>query len=509
MEQNNKLILSNSILLYIRLIVVSIIGLFVTRIILKNLGIHDFGIYTVIGGVVTLVGFINTVMLATSNRFIAYELGVGAINRINKIFNVSLNIHGAIALLALIIGEIVGEWYINNYIKMPPDKLMEAIWVFRFSLSGSVISFIGVPFMGLLLAKEKFLVFCTVDVLISFCKLIFSFCIGYILSNRLVYYAAIMALLTALPTFIYFLYCRRAYFDLVKYRFFKKWTDYKEILNFSVWVGYGAFATVGKNQGATLIINYFFGATLNSALGIASSVNGIIMSFAGNARNAISPQITKSYAAGNAKRTEDLIIAVSKYTFFLLLIPALPIFLEVDYILSIWLVMVPPYTAIFIRLMIIDVLIGALNAGVTDAIFASGNIKWYQLIINTIFLLSLPTAYFLLKMGGEPYTLLYAYIGVSIIALFLRQFLLHLIVKLNTRRLFLHSYIPAFVVTLSLVPTFLLPKISVHPLAVIVLSILFTLFVIFFIGLNKKEKDYALSIIRSAYGRLLLITNKV
>jgi len=499
MQLNNRLILSNSVILYVRLIVVSLIGLIVTRIILKNLGITDFGIYTVIGGVVSLVGFINTVMLSSSNRYIAFEIGSGSTKSIKKIFNICINIHGAIAIIAILIGEAIGEWYIRNYINLPIGKLVEALWVYRLSLLGSVISFIGVPYIGLLLAKEKFLVFCTVDILNSLCKLIISYCIAYSSSERLVTYAVLMSFVITLPTFIYFIYCRKKYIDLVRYKFYKKWVDYKEIFDFSVWVAYGALAYVGKIQGAALIINFFFGAVLNSALGIANSVNAIIVTFAGNVGKAITPQITKSYAAGNLKRTEDLVIADSKYTYFLLLIPAVPILLEIDYILNQWLIEVPPYTAIFIRLMIFDALLGALNAGVTDAIFASGKIKIYQLYINTISLLSLPIAYLLLRTGAEPYTLFYAYISVTLVCLFIRQFILYKVVKFNTKRLLINSYCPAIIVTITLLPLISLTKETIHPLFVILISILYLLIMIFLLGLNKKERNYIIDILNVVF----------
>jgi len=501
MEQDNKRILSNSIILYIRLIFTSIIGLVVTRVILKNLGIDDFGIYSVIGGVVTLIGFINTVMLSTSNRFIAFELGKGTTGNINKIFNVCLNIHAAVALLALLLGVAIGEWYIHRYINIPDGKLIEAIWVFRFSLLGSIVSFVGVPYIGLLLAKEKFLVFCAVDILMSVCKLIISYEIVYVQTERLVVYAALMAVVTALPTILYAIYCNRKYLELIRYRFYRKWSEYKEIFGFSVWIGYGALASVAKMQGAALIINYFFGAALNSALGVAFTVNSVIVTFAGNVGKAISPQITKSYAAGNIKRTEDLVIADSKYTFFLLTIPALPILLEIDAVLKLWLTVVPPYTGIFIKLMMVDALIGALNAGVPNAIFATGNIKWYQLIINTLFLLSLPIAFVTLKMGAEPYALLYAYIGVSFVALFVRQILLYRIVKFNTKRLLIKSYLPAFLVSLSVSPTYFLLRTEIHPMLVILISICYLLVLIFLIGLTSVERKTITHAIRSKLTR--------
>lgn len=494
MESNNKLILSNSVILYIRLIIISLVGLIVMRVILKALGVEDFGIYAVVGGIVALVGFVNTVMLTATNRFIACELGRGDLTNINKIFNVSLLIHLAIAFIVLILAKVIGEWYINHYLKIPEGKLSITLWVFRYSVLGSVISFIGVPYNGLIIAKEKFLVFCSVDILVSLLKLVASYLILYYFINKLLVYAVLIGILTAFPTIVYFYYCKKKFPRITRFRLFWHWEDYKEIFNFSVWVGYGALASVGKLQGAALIVNYFWGAALNTALGIANSVNAVVVMFAGNVGRAISPQINKSYAAGNKLRTEDLVIAASKYTYFLLLLPAVPLLIQTEYILKMWLTLVPEYTVVFVRLIIIDALIGALNAGIPDAIFASGKIRSYQLIVNTIFLFSLPVAYWVLKSGYEPYALQYTYIVFSVIVLIVRQIILQRVVKFNTRRIILHSYFPALLVSGVLCPWIYLRNV-LPPFWTIGLSVVYALLAIFFCGLKKEERLFVLGVL--------------
>jgi len=502
MERNNKLILSNSLILYVRLFIISITGLVVTRVILQGLGENNFGIYSVVGGIVALMGLINTVMLSASNRFIAFELGRGDVSKINKIFNVSFSIHAFIAAIVLILAKVVGEWYIINYLNVPEGKVVDALWVFRFSIVGAAISFLGVPYCGLLTAKENFLIFCGVDVLASITKLALSFFILYFFKKNLLLYAGIMAVVIACPTIVYVLYCRKHYIEIVKSKFFNKWSDYKEILNFSLWVGYGAIASVGKNQGAVLLINYFFGVALNAALGIANSINGIVSMFAQSVGRAISPQITKSYAAGDLNRTEDLVIAASKYTFFLLLIPSVPILLEAEYLLGLWLKIVPEYTAIFIRLMILDALVLALNAGIPEVIFASGKIKWYQIVVNTIFLLSLPVAYIALKHGAKPYAVQYSFIVITIVALCVRQIFLYVVVKFNIRRIVMQSYCPALFVSLALLLLYFLLKAPIHPFGIMIISLLYLIIMIIFLGLNIRERNYVYSIIRSTFKKI-------
>lgn len=489
MNGENKLIIKNSSYLYIRLIVTSVVSLFTTRIILKNIGIEDYGIYTIIGGIVLLIGFINTVMLSVSNRFIAFEVGSGSISSTNRIFNTCLIIHILIAIIALFIGLPFGEWYIHNYVNISSEKIIVAIWVFRFSLIGSIVSFIGVPYNGLLIAKENFLPYTIIEIINTFLKLIIACLILIVTKDKLIVFAGLMSILTMTPTFFYFIYCKFKYTNIVKFLFNSNIFEYRIILSFSVWVGYGALAFVGKIQGANLLLNYYFGTAINASLGIANSLNAIIITFAANLSNAISPQITKTFAANELKRTEDLVIANSKYNFFLLLFPALPLFLEVEYIMNIWLFEVPPRVSIFIRLMIIDSLIGGLNSGIINAVNASGKIKWYQIIVNTTSLLSLPLAFIFLNNGYAPESLFYSYIIISIVVLFVRQIVLNYIIKFNIKRLILKSYLPAVIVALTLVPLYFMKLLNLHPVIFMFFSIIYLVTSILIFGLSKFERD--------------------
>lgn len=487
---DNKLIVSNSLILFFRLFTISLLGLISTRLLLKNLGLSDFGVFNVVGGLVVLISIVNSIMLTTTNRFIAYEIGNGSISRINKVFNITLTIQIVSGIFILIIGIPLGEWYIKNHLNISLNEISNVLWVFRATIISSLFTYIGIPFSGLILAKENFIVLSTVEILVSICKLIAAFVISYFSGYRLIIYAVIISFFTIFPTIFFALYCKKKYYNLVKIQFNKNIFEYKEIYNFSIWVGYGALASISKIQGASIIINYFFGPILNAATGIANSVNGILVSFSGNIGKSISPQITKSYASNNLGRTEMLVILSSKFTFFFLLLSSFPVLLETDYILNIWLDEVPQYTAIFIKLMIIDALIGSLNSGVPDAVFASGKIKWYQIIINTLFLFSIPISFYLLKYNANPLIIFNVFIFISIVAVFIRQFLLHYIVHFNIKTLILHSYIPCISVTLLLIPSFFLKYLISNPLSNIIFSFLYLILCIYFVGMNKNEKKY-------------------
>lgn len=489
MKKENKIIIQNSTYLYLRLFITSLLSIFTTRLILNYLGVIDFGIYSVIGGIVVIIGFINTVMLTVTNRFIAFEIGSGTEKSLNNIFNICFNIHLFIAIIAILIGLPTGEWYITNYLNVPYEKINISLWVYRMSLIGSVISFLGVPYNGLLIAKENFLPYSFIEIISSFLKLLIAYLITLAVHDKLLIYAFFMALVSAIPTIFYVIYCNKKYSLIVKYYLSKKFIEYKEVLNFSKWVGYGAFAFIAKIQGANLILNYFFGTALNASLGIANSVNGIIISFASNVSSVISPQITKSYATNDIQRTENLVIATSKFNFLLLLVPALPFLIQTEYLLKIWLNDFPEHTSNFIRLIIVDSLIVGLNAGVINAVNASGKIKWYQIIVNTISLFSIPLAYLLLKYGLSPESIFYGFIFISIIVLIARQIVLFYLIKFNTKRLLIKSYLPSLLVVLSIIPLFFFQRTGLHPTLLIAISLLYLLFCIYFIGLEKKERQ--------------------
>lgn len=294
-----------------------------TRFALQALGVDDFGLFSVVGGVISFIAIVNTIMISTSNRFIATAIGKGDMKLINNTFSVNVVIHVLIAVITLAVAYPLGDWYILNFINYGGD-IQTVMTVFHITIIGSVISFIGVPFNGLLIAKERFLVFSTAEIIASITKVIVSYSLIYFFVNKLLVYSLTICLTTAFPTFVFIVYCRKLFPQIVAFHFVKEWTPYREVLAFSVWVGYGAIATVSKNQGAALIVNRFFNTTMNTALGLANSVNSIILTFANSISKSISPQIVKSYAAGDKERSETLVVMASKYSFLILLLVASP-----------------------------------------------------------------------------------------------------------------------------------------------------------------------------------------
>lgn len=503
MSINSSKIAYNTLVLYGRLVIISITGLITTRLLLKALGVVDYGIYSVVGGIVALAALINTIMVAATNRFITYELGKGNIVRTNIVFNVTLVIHMIIALFVVVIGYPVGEWYINNYLNVDPNSLPKAIEVYKLSLTGAVALFLSVPFEGLLMAKENYLPFCLRDVVVNLLKLLTVVLIGYVGKHQLILYCLSLMILNLIQTLWNYLYCKNHYADIVKYKFVKQWSEYKKIFNFSIWTGFGAVASVGKVQGANLLVNRFFGLALNSAMGIATSVNNIIVSFANSIGRAITPQITKNYAQGDMESSLELVSRSCRYSVMVLVVPIAALWVCLDEILSIWLGVVPDGTAIFIKLMLIDAVVGAMANGIPDFIFATGNIKKYQLIVQSLFLLSLPLAYIALTVKADPCYLYYSYIAISLLSVCVRHVLLMEQTKSRDSGYAKKTYLPSillFVVTalwVCVVEVFVL-----NCFVKVVIVLCGMLLLCYYVGLNTQEKKAIRSLFMSK------ITNK-
>ena len=334
-ENSNRAIAVNSVIMYARMFINTFLALLTTRYALKALGVEDFGLFSVLGSIISFMGVFNNIMLSTCNRFITVAIGSGNKEEINKVFNVNLIIFIGCALLLLIFGLPIGDWYVRHNI-IYNGPLKNILFVFYFSLIGSIVSTLTIPFNGLMMAKERFLIFSFVDVVIHLIK----FCVAILLvrfSNKLQIYTISQAFTSLLVVIIYYIYCKVHFNDIVKFKFVNDREMYSKIFGFSGWVSYGAMTCVLRSQAPSLLINKFFSATMNAALGIANSLNMYIMMFANNLTKPIEPQITKNYVAGNYARTNELLIMSTKFSFLLMLLIGAPFFAGAEWILRLWL----------------------------------------------------------------------------------------------------------------------------------------------------------------------------
>jgi O-antigen/teichoic acid export membrane protein len=501
----NKVIARNSIVLYVRLIIGSVLGLLASRFIIQALGASDFGLYNVVGSVVFMMAFLNNIMVTTTYRFIAFELGKGELQSVNKVFNVSLVIHIILAILVLVVAEVIGIYYINNYLKVEAGKLDDALFIFRFSVLSTVISILSVPYQGLIIAKEKFIVASIIEVLRSLLALGVVLLILFYSGDRLRLYSALICLVTIVPSILFYLYSRRIFNFETQWNFQKGKDKYKEMTFFSGWVMFGAAAAAAEIQVSVILINGFFGTLINASYGIANQVNNLVKMFAQSVNQSFIPQITKSISGGDEKRSLDLVVFSSKYSFFLILFPSLPILLETDYILKLWIVDVPAYTAILVQLFVLTAMVRTMNAGIPALVQATGRIKYFQLVSSFSALLGLPISYFFLKLGSPPYILPLIYLIIAIVDLFIIQILFKKILHFNVLSFFKGLYLRIILVCLFVLPLFaiqlIVPSSFLRFLSVCFISVVFILIGVYFFGMVRVEKEFVKKLLKNKFNK--------
>lgn len=502
---DNILIFKNTGILFFRLVFTSLVGLFSSRFIIQSLGAIDFGLYSIVGSIVVMMGFFNTVMTTITHRFIAYEMGKGSKGELNKVFNISMVIHIGLAFALVLLTETIGVYYVLNFLNVDASKLSDALFVLRFSTYAMFFSILSIPFQGLVTAQERFKISLFIEIVRSTLLFLIAFSILFFWKDKLRVYSMLIAIASIIPASMFILYCKRNYKLITKWNFQRDKRKYKEMISFSSWMIIGTSALVGKTTGTALIINSFFGTLLNAAYGIANQVNSIVLMFAQNLGQAAIPQITKSFSSGNNNRTLTLVTYISKYTFFLMLIPALPILLDTELILTIWLGELPAYTVIFSQLMIINALIESINSGISSAVNATGNIKYFQIILSTIVLLSLPISYFLFKAGFPPTSILFAFISTSILNVVIRQILLKKILNFNVIYFLKTSYLKILYVSLTITPLFLVHDLFPRGMSRLIFFSLAAFFwllaAIILFGLNGNEKKLLQSIISNSISK--------
>ena len=496
---NNKNLIKNSFLLFIRLIITSVFGLVATRILLDILGVSDYGLYNVVGGIVILMGFLNTVMCTTTFRFIAFEMGRNDEAAINKVFNISLLIHLGIALLVILFGLTIGNWYIDNHLNINIEQTSRAKFVFMFSIIAVVLNIISIPFQGLITALEKFSILVSVEIIKSILNLSLVVSLIYILGDKLEIYAVLMSFLALIPFFIYMYYCKKKFKLFTKWKVSKDKSKYIEMFSFSGWVMFGAAASVSQRQGSVLLINSFFGTILNTSFALAYQVNSFVTMFAQNIGQAAVPQITKSYSGGENERVLNLVTYISKYSFFLMLIPSIPILVETEYLLKLWIIDVPEYTVIFTQLIIINGLSDSMRSGTPAAIQSSGKIKWFQIIMGSIQFISIPISYLLFKLNFLPFYILLVFILTSFANTIIGLILLKKILNFNIKFLIKESYLRILYIIVLMIPLYFGMKFfdqSIYRFFTTLLtSTVWILIVIYFFGLNTQEKNIVKKII--------------
>lgn len=502
---NNRRIAKNTLLLYFRMFFIMAVSLYTSRVVLNTLGIEDFGIYNVVGGVVTMFSFINYAMASGTQRYLTFELGKGNFSQLRKIFNTSIYIHALIAGIIIILAETVGLWFLCNKMTIPADRMTAALWVYQLSILSSVVMIMSVPYNAIIIAHEKMSAFAYISVL----EVILKLAVVYLLKiggfDKLKLYAILIFIVQLFIRFVYSSYCSRYFHETKLLRIWES-ALFKEMLSFAGWNLWGNCAAVASTQGINILLNIFFGPVVNAARGIAVQVQVAVNQFSSNFQTALNPQITKSYAMGDYDYMHDLIFRSSKFTFFLLLILSLPIFIETETILKYWLNNVPQYTVTFIRLMLCITIIDSVANSLIISAQATGKVKLYQSVIGGILLCILPISYFVLKLGGNPTSVFIVHLCICCISFVVRLFIIRPLIKLS-----LISYLQQVIskcvgvsigaILIPMLAYSLVPHSFFSFFLICAICVFCTSISIYFIGLNNSERSFILN-------RFLTITSK-
>lgn len=380
------------------------VGLYTSRVVLQTLGISDYGLYNVVGGIITLFTFINSTLASGTQRFMSFALGEQNVNKMKSVFSTSIYLHALISLIIVVIAEIVGLWLLYNKMQIPDGRMDAAFWVFQFSIFATMVKMMEVPYMATLIAHERMNIYAYISIYDVVMKLLIVFMIQIVDYDKLILYAFLLFVVHISSALIYLFYCRSKYSETRSIVSFDE-SMFKKIASFSGWNIFGCGAVALQGQGVNILLNMFFGTVVNAARGIAFQVNAIILQFVNNFQVAVNPQIVKLYASGQKDEMIKLVLNNSKFAAFLFLIIAIPAFIEIEFVLRIWLGEYPDYAPFFLRIIIIQSLIQTMNRPVVMAIHAVGRMKAVNLTSGSVLLLILPVSYILLKLGCSPETI--------------------------------------------------------------------------------------------------------
>ena len=504
---NNKRIAKNTLLLYFRMLFMMVVSLYTSRVILNALGVEDFGIYNVVGGVVAMFTVISGSLSAAISRFITYELGKGDQSKLNKIFSASVTIQLLLSLIIVVLIESVGVWFLNAKMTIPAERMTAANWVLQFSIVTFVIGLISVPYNAAIIAHEKMSAFAYISILEAIGKLAIAFFIMWSPIDKLIYYAILMCTVAVIVRLTYGHYCKK-HFTECTYHFHWDKDILKQMFGFAGWNFIGASSVVFRDQGGNIILNIFFGPTVNAARGIANQVNTAITGFVQNFMTALNPQITKSYASGDGEYMMTLIFQGARLSFYMLLLLSLPVLINTHYILVIWLKIVPEHAVLFVRLIMIFAMCESISNPLITAMLATGKIRNYQIVVGGLQLLNLPLSYICLKTGFVPESILVVAIIISLACLFARLYMLRGMIGLSSilymKNVFLNVLVVALLSTIIPYMLFCYMKETFFSFIIITLiAVLCTLVVEFYIGCNQKERFFVLNKVRNIKNKFI------
>lgn len=492
-SDNNKRIAKNTVYLYFRMMVTVLVSLYTSRVILKTLGVSDFGVYNVMGGIIGMLGYVNSLLAGGTSRFLTIGLGKNDMPKLKLIFSTSFTLCVASAILIVLLGETIGLWFVNTQLNIDPARMEAANWVYQCALLSSALIVIQTVFTASIISHEKMSIYAYMSILDVVFKLGIVFMLLWFDFDKLKLYALLMFVVNAIVFLIYYLYCK-VNFEEIKTTLSLNKELFKEMFSYSSWNMIGGFSGVLNNYGINILLNIFFGTIVNASRGVALQVNNLVQQFYSNFQMASQPQIMKYYAQGKIEDMSHLIVNNSKYCSLILLCPIIPIFIYIDQLLYIWLGQVPEYSSSFVRITLIYTFLCSIDAPVGMGIHAVGRMKLPNCTTAIVNFLNFPIVYIVMKLGANPiisygFTLTALPINICIDLLILRKYTGFSVKTFIWKALIPIVYIAVVGVLIPIVISFLLPNSIIWTILKCIVSAIYIAIVIFWLGLSKNMRN--------------------
>lgn len=501
-SEYNKRIAKNSLFMSIRMVIVLLISLYTTRIILKVLGVEDYGIYNVVCGFVSLFAMLNTSMSNGIQRFYNFEYGKNGEEGANRVYCLSFYIQIIIAVIVVALVESIGLWYLHSKMVIPADRMFAAEWIFHFSVLSFVFVILQAPYNAAIMAHERLDYFAFLGILDAILKLGIVFIIPYLAVDQLIIYGILTTSISILNFTLSYLYCKRKFKEIYLQRIFDKHM-FRSMLGFSGWNLFGSLSSMMQEQGINLVINFFFGPIVNAARGVANQINAGIESFVANITVPVRPQIVQSYAKGDSNRMMRLMFSISKLSCCFLLMMAIPVSLEINYVLQFWLGNnIPSYAAPFTIIILYSSLISNLNSATSNVVHATGKMKHYQFWGTIIKISCVPLAFLILKFYPNPNWALIIMMICRLMGHIVGLFIVKRLVELSLRSYCVKVILPIVLVfvlsfSISYLPHFFIESGMIRLMCVTLVSLTSVILMLYFVGLDKGEKKLVLDMANS------------
>lgn len=491
----------NTAMLYVRMLLIMVVSLYTARVVLKVLGVEDFGVYNVVAGVVAMFGFFNSAMTMATQRFLNVEMGRGDPISLNRTFKMAVNIHAIVALIVLVLSESVGIYLVNNVLNIPGERIAAANWVFQFAILGACITIVQVPYNSLIYAREKMNVYAFISIGEASLKLLLVLFLSIVNWDKLILYGFLTLCVHTIVFIIYYSYSNRN-FSESKFSLFWDKSIFQKMAGFMGWNIFGQAAQMLTIQGVEMVVNVFYGVLLNAAMAVTNQVNTAITSFVSSFQTSFRPQIMKSYAANEIKEMNGLVVKASKMSFYLLYLISIPLMFNIDFLLNVWLDEVPDYSGLFCKILIWYAYLEAIGLPLVMSIMATGRNRNYQIIISIVIALNLLLTWAFLKYGFPPQVVFFIKVGISVLCLLVRLLFARRQAAMSIEKFVRGTVLPILCVLLITQPLYYTLRHFYNNGGIwfwLVLTLLLEAMVfltVFFVGMTKNERLFVINSVR-------------